>query len=197
MDIKETIKRYDPKGKTDGMKRSNEEALELSYTCGYDDGHADGYEEGCADTKETDNNRRQAFENGRKQGQAEAWEVARRIFVDPESGGGFLLEELMEIFQTISLNSIFNNNTFEQAAEKIRKYEEKEKVREEDIKIGDEVTINIKWDTFYWKNIIVTSNEGSILGFDSNGHLHRRMKNEVKKTGRHFDIQGILDQMGK
>lgn len=52
MDIKETRKRYNPEGRTDGIKRNHEEALESSYTRGYDDGHADGYEEGCADTRE-------------------------------------------------------------------------------------------------------------------------------------------------
>ena len=126
--------------------------------------------------------RKEAYEQGRKdgkiEGQAEAWEAARKI--------GYSLKSsiVAEIFGTPYSSQIFSGYTASECIEKIRQYEEKEEIR-----VGDEVEDGVA-------NLIVLeiNEDGTVSGFDDEGsiiHVTPR-----KKTGRHFpEIAEVLRKM--
>lgn len=127
-----------------------------------------------------------------QRGLNDAWEAARKIIemTDPPYWGVFN-EYKDDLFGKISAS---------EAIEKLKIYEEKQKVDDE-IKIGDEVESlyddrTIVENTIPW--IVTKIREGykgkkSYYGIDAEGTL--RNNDFVRKTGRHFDIDKILKQM--
>lgn len=114
----------------------------------------------------------------------EAWEIAKKILLYP-AHGGFNTTELEEIFgRTEHLWEL----TPQEAKAKIEAWEE-----EKEIKVGDEV------DVCGDKGIVTSfGTDGDalhVLYFDGIVNSYRRDK-DVKKTGRHIDIDGILKQIG-
>lgn len=130
-------------------------------------------------------------------GSEEAWEAARKI-------GHASQMQLKEMgFEFNSNEWLYNpswyvvmNYTAAEAIEKIKAYEEKQKADDE-IKVGDEVAFHHddgRPDTV----VVVTyiGQDGFIDGMDGRGTQYAH-KNPTKwtKTGRHFDIEEILDEM--
>ena len=78
-----------------------------------------------------------------------------------------------------------------QAIEKLKAYEEKQKADGE-IKVGDEVIYNGTT-----KCIVVRPEDDERYAslFDSDGTHYSADHRECKKTGRHFDIASILEEM--
>ena len=117
----------------------------------------------------------------------EAWEIARKIAYDV-SDGGMSIDDLRNVFGISNFQGILSNFTPQQAKSKIEAWE-----AEKEIKIGDEVYI-------CGEKGIVTSfgidgNRIHVLYYDGIVNSYRIDK-EIKKTGRHIDIDGILKQIG-
>lgn len=119
-----------------------------------------------------------------KQGQQDAWNLAKKI-VNTVNDGGYSLDELSDIFGTPSPRSVLKEYTYDSAMERIRKYEAKH------IEIGDEVKINgfPECDPEA-RFVVMWVNEKShmIRGVSVNGEkFYSTSPNCVTKTGRHFN----------
>ena len=116
----------------------------------------------------------------------EAWELARRIVGCREHG----LEETKrrEIFSRDDAFDVFNLFSAKEAKAKIEAWE-----AEKEIKVGD--VVDICGD----KGIVTSFGTGGdmihVLYLDGIVNSYRKGK-DIKKTGRHIDIEGILKQIG-
>ncbi len=132
------------------------------------------------------------YEEGRKvgikDGMCEAWEAARKLAVETDDGG-ISISALYEMFGTESMCMIMKNNTVYDAIDKLKAYEEK---KDDSIKVGDEVIYNGTT-----RCLVVTPETGDRYAslLDCNGIHYSADHRECKKTGRHFDIQSILEAM--
>ena len=132
-----------------------------------------------------------------QRGLDEAWKAARRISVI-ELNGGLAGKELMKIYGTMDIHKIYDDNTASEAIAKLKAYEEKQKA-EDEIEVGDEV----EWDNdFTGDRFIVTriyqpyGKKEQCDGIDDDGDVYRAVLIEsLVKTGRHFDIASILENM--
>lgn len=118
----------------------------------------------------------------------EAWEIAKKILLYP-SHGGFNATELDEIFgRTEHLWEL----TPHEAKAKIEAWE-----AEKEIKVGDEVEFDDTANDLH-RSMYVTSkyNNTDYCGICRNGDTYCVHKSELKKTGRHIDIEGLLKQIG-
>lgn len=121
------------------------------------------------------------------QGLADAWDLAKKIRVQP-SNGGIPKSELEEIFGTTFIDTIFKNNTYAEALAKIEAYE-KEK---SEIKVGDEVRTTCGDN--YW---IIGITDSYVFGYlsDTKRNMFPVQKLEglrLKKTGRTTDRIDLL-----
>ena len=123
----------------------------------------------------------------------DAWEAAQKV-VCKTTAGGMSLDTLKEIFGVQSPAAIMQSNTAQQVIDKIKTYEDK---RSDRIEVGDVVEryidgkldskgIYLQEDGGYWRCL-----------FDTNGVLmtFAYPKGQFKKTGKHYDIQSILEAM--
>lgn len=124
-----------------------------------------------------------------QRGLDEAWEAARRISI-LESDGGYSWKEMKSIFGTDSASEIYMRHTATEAINKIKAYEEKQKADDE-IKVGDEVEVLNSGSKYLIAWIAGTS----ICGFAHDGMTCHLQPSDVRKTGRHFDIAKILEEM--
>lgn len=138
-----------------------------------DDAYSKGYQRGFTDKDESD----KAYQKGLN----DAWECARKIY--SLSAGA-----IINIFGGCST---WVNYSASEAITKIKEYEEKKKADDE-IKVGDEVV----HDTGLIAVVTRVHGEKHIaLVYDDGSCNNDVLKERVKKTGRHFDIQDIFDQM--
>ena len=128
-----------------------------------------------------------------QRGLNDAWGAARNISM-LESDGGYSWKEMKRIFGTDSAREIYVHHTAAEAINKIKAYEEKQNDK---IEVGDEVAFHHddgRPDTV----VVVTyiGQDGFIDGMDGRGTQYAH-KNPTKwtKTGRHFDIASILEDM--
>lgn len=119
-------------------------------------------------------------------GLKDAWEMAKKI-VGYTCYDGYSMEELKIIFGEWQNAVIFRNNTVEEALAKIEAYE-----KEKEIKVGD-VVKGISTDG------IVTrlSNNDTFYVMWEDGSSGRHNINDLKKTGKHIDIESLLRQIGE
>ena len=124
-----------------------------------------------------------------QRGLDDAWEAARKISLNCEDGG-IDGDGLREIFGTGNTYAIIQSNTAQEAIEKIKAYEDKYSDR---IEVGDEV----KWNS----DVIVITRVYEDGGFNwcdgisQDGRAFHVLAENVRKTGRHFDIGKILEEM--
>lgn len=124
----------------------------------------------------------EAYKDGAKDGRNEAWEAARKIVEMPDP-------PYWEVFDEYK-DDLFGKITASEAIEKLKAYEEKQKADEE-IKVGDEVRI-LGTDN----NFFIVGYEGDcICGFASGGKTCRVQPVFAQKTGRHINIENILEDM--
>ena len=149
--------------------------LEAEYQRGLHEGNDIGYKDGVND------------------GRNEAWEAARKIVLSPDEGGTSL-PDLFAMFGNGSMQSVFRNYSASEAIAKLKAYEEKQEADEDDkIEVGDVVRL-CRHKVPY----IVTSCDGdddTYILMTVNGGFIKAEKYNVRKTGRHFDIQSILEAM--
>ena len=128
------------------------------------------------------------YKDGVKDGQNEAWEVAKKLF-------STMAESDIEKAFPIEWNSggfkALMNLQPQEAIAKLKAYEEKQKA-DDKIEAGDEVK------PFYTDITgVVTLIDGDtiyVLWRDGSSTSVIKLK-EVRKTGRHFDIEKILEAM--
>ena len=156
--------------------KTGEELIEQAYQCGYNTGYSKAETDYHA---KTEDDRQSSYELGLNM----AWEAAYKLV--------FNQGNIRDVFDTESLGSIFEEYSATEAIEKIRAYEEKQKKQDDEIRVGDEVGID---DVF-----VMVTKVGDLLfsGINKNGDVYcGRDKSKWQKTGRHFDIESILWQMG-
>ena len=124
-----------------------------------------------------------------QRGLEDAWEAARKIVRMPE---GDLLNIFTECYSAVctALQVLLKYDASE-AIEKLKAYEEKQKADGE-IKVGDEVIYN---GTTKCLVVRPETDERYAVLIDGNGYHYSADHRECKKTGRHFDIQSILEEM--
>lgn len=129
------------------------------------------------------------YKDGVKDGQNEAWEVAKKLF-------STMAESDIEKAFPIEWNSggfkALMNLQPQEAIERLKAYEKKQKADDE-IKVGDEVEVLNSGSKYLIAWIAGTS----ICGFAHDGVACHLQPSDVRKTGRHFDIASILEDMRK
>lgn len=124
-----------------------------------------------------------------QRGLEDAWEAARKIVTWPDRS---LVNS--DTFDLDHGENIFTKYSASEAIAKLKAYEEKQKADDE-IKVGDEVQLCNDPNVCFVVISIDTLNE-DISGFNRNGHTYScRPKDAWRKTGRHFDIESILEAM--
>ena len=120
----------------------------------------------------------------------DAWEAARRIVVSTDYGG-IASETLLEIFGMRGYSYIMQDNTAQEAIDKIKAYEEKQKDR---IEVGDEVDWN--GDCFVVTRIYQPLVDKRCNGIAKDGSVYMDVVyDRLTKTGKHYDIASILEAM--
>ena len=170
---------------TEGMKKQARELIEQAYQRGYKAGVescADAIGQVCDDAKN----------DGITEGRNEAWETARKIVLQSESGWDY--DTLQELFGFRYVSDILRDLTATEAIEKIRAYENQKKQEEDErIKVGDEV----KKVSNGIKGIVI-----KVADEETNNHVVFEDGSEwlsdfvIRKTGRHFpEIEEVLKKM--
>ena len=117
----------------------------------------------------------------------EAWEIARKIVL-LEDEGGISAKDMVHMFGVKFPRDIVREYSEHEVKARIEAWE-----AEKEIKVGDEV------DVCGDKGIVTSfGTDGDalhVLYFDGIVNSYRRDK-DVKKTGRHIDIEGLLKQIG-
>lgn len=170
----------------DDLEQLNSDYINEHFGDLQDTAYQKGINDGSLDVK-------QRVEGAYQKGLDEAWKAARRISVI-ELNGGLAGKELMKIYGTMDIHKIYDDNTASEAIEKLKAYEEKQKA-EDKIKVGDEV--NWLGDCFVVTRIFQPRNmKEQCDGIDDDGCVyHDVLIKDLEKTGRHFDIQKILEGM--
>ena len=118
-----------------------------------------------------------------QRGLDDAWEAARKIVEMSDPPYWELFDEYKE--------NLFGKISAAEAIAKLKAYEEKQKT-DEKIKVGDEVIYN---GTTKCLVVRPETDERYAVLIDGNGYHYSADHRECKKTGRHFDIQSILEEM--
>ena len=189
---------------TEKLKNLIEDELESAFVHGrteaeseyrdlLDKAKNEAYQRGCDDaTKMIASDEQSIADKAYQRGLDDAWEAARKIIHMPE---GKLLNIFTECYSAVctALQVLLKYDASE-AIEKLKAYEEKQ---DDKIEVGDEVAFHHddgRPDTV----VVVTyiGQDGFIDGMDGRGTQYAH-KNPTKwtKTGRHFDIASILEEM--
>ena len=152
----------------------------------YDEGFERGLEEGrnekdCKACMDADAKANADYNSGYEAGMQRAWECARRI-ANLDTG------EKYAWFGLCYTNSVFETFSASVAEKRIAEYEAKQA----EIKVGDEIISGGD------KGVVTRANnrggEWSVIWFD--GSVSEVFEKKFpKKTGRHYDITRILEQM--
>lgn len=117
----------------------------------------------------------------------EVWEIARRIIL-PERCGGLSSKEIGHIFGDVDVEDIIKNFSPKQVKTKIEAWEQ-----EKTIEVGDEV--DICGDKGIVTSFGTDGDRIHVLYLDGIVNSYRKDK-DIKKTGRHIDIDVVLKQIG-
>lgn len=188
------------------MRDAAQKRVDEAYKKGVNDGSLDvkirtegAYQKGFNDGKEyglDEADMREAVSY--QKGLSDAWEAAKKIGVLP-SCGGIDGRAMMAVFGTVDISEVFNKFCPSEAIAKLKIYEEQKNNNE--IKVGDEVESlyddrTVIENTIPW--VVTWIREGyngkkSYYGIDAEGTL--RNNDFVRKTGRRFGIDKILEEM--
>lgn len=136
-----------------------------------------------------------------QRGLDDAWEAARKIADMWTRIDNYELLAIFGITERMghsTIRSLFEKQTANEAMLELETYEEKQK-HDDKIEVGDEV----EWDNdFTGDRFIVTriyqpyGKKEQCDGIDDDGDVYRAVLIEsLVKTGRHFDISSILEDM--
>ena len=172
------------------LEELNSDYINEHYGDLQDTAYQRGLEEGKKAFDLLESERNSEYQHGLN----DAWEVARKIIRMPE---GKLLNIFTECYSAVctALQVLLKYDASE-AIEKLKAYEEKQKT-DNCIEIGDEVEWNGDKYIVTYRNIDI--NMGVIQDYDLLGDdgsvVDHVKKCSFTKTGRHFDIQSILEEM--
>lgn len=129
------------------------------------------------------------YEKGLNDGRNEVWELARKIFT-------FNNNKMEEIFGVAGKRSAFDDLSPQVALAKLEIYEKEQN----EIKVGD-VVKNGNGETEF---VVIATSEETINGQPILRPIGKTLikgvifasDTDLKKTGRHIDIQSILQQIG-
>lgn len=113
----------------------------------------------------------------------EAWELVKRLNAPMKP------DEIFEFYNFIDVNGfaeIFQKYTPYEAKAKLDKWESKQ------IRVGDVVLGNIDEEA-----IVARTKEEMMYLIFADGSCGKHRKENFKKTGKHIDIQSVLEQIGK
>lgn len=125
----------------------------------------------------------EAYKDGAKDGRNEAWEAARKIVEMPDP-------PYWEVFDEYK-DDLFGKITASEAIEKLKAYEEKQKA-DEDVKRGDILRNKTNGLTYI---VTLASDYGYVLLGNDGNCATTCITNTFEKTGKHFDIDKILEEM--
>ena len=131
-------------------------------------------------------------EEAYQRGLDDAWEAAKKLSWTEKYGGyGECLDKVFD--RTDSFD--FFDYLPSEAIAKLKAYEEKQKA-DDKIEVGDEVTDLQSGANFvvthFWEN---NHGEMAVNGFNNDCSAFSATLDKVSKTGRHFDIASILEEM--
>ena len=174
------------------MEELNSDYINEHFSDLQDDAYNKGYAQ-CQD--DYSDALKHAKDTAYQRGLDDAWEAARNISM-LESDGGYSWKEMKSIFGTDSASEIYVRHTAAEAINKIKAYEEKQKADDE-IKVGDEVVwADTKCAVVFINRDIETS---KVIDYDllaDDGSVAENISSDrFRKTGRHFDIDKILEEM--
>ena len=133
-------------------------------------------------------------ENDYERGCEDAWELARKIVGDTNA---YTLGQLSDIFDNLLIEDIFDGHTYQEALAKVEAYEQKKKEEAEKPVVGDVVECVYKYDASRRFKGIVRDIEDDHIYIITKEYTHvtvlLKSEFDIKKTGKHVDIQGMLD----
>ena len=123
-----------------------------------------------------------------QRGLEDAWEAARKIIHMPE---GDLLNIFTECYSAVctALQVLLKYDASEAIA-KLKAYEDKQK---DHIEVGDEVRTRDGAPSHTF--LVTKATDSHVYGISDDGSWNYWTKDEVTKTGKHYDIQSILEAM--
>lgn len=148
----------------------------------YEDGYKDGYKKGKKEALMEVVNCEDAKYN---QGLNDAWELARKIVLTTEMGG-ICYDDFKKIFGVGNFVSVLRTMTAQQALAKIDAYE-----KSQQIQVGD--VVKVKDETYEF--VVTALNGMGVQGIGSTGNIFTVSQKGVEKTGRHIDIEHLLEQI--
>ena len=137
--------------------------------------------------------------NEYERGCEDAWEFCGKIASSPDDGG-YSVCMLAEIFggSRWYTSDITNNYTYKEALAKVEAYEKKKKEEAEKPVIGDVVEVRYVNSSSTKKGILIGENCGHYSVKLNEYEIPQTLSKTnytIKKTGKHFDIQGMLDEI--
>lgn len=132
---------------------------------------------------------------GYEQGLNDAWELVKKIVLKAEKGG-LNYNDFKNIFGVGDYVSVLEEFTPQEALEKMKAYEEAQ------IKVGDIVFCFADCDENWRENkehygVLLEIVNDIYTVLMKNGDVSEFSKNSLEKTGKHIDIQSILEQIGE
>lgn len=127
------------------------------------------------------------YRNGYNQGLNDAWELLGKLY-------DFTCDEILNIFDLKNgFYDVIRNYTAQEALAKLKAYEDSK------IKVGDVVAwTDFADDTFNGVVLDFKDNtDNEVVVFNENGGVDVWKIAECKKTGKHIEIQQILEQIGE
>ncbi len=147
----------------------------------------DAYDRGYKDGRNVTET--QAHDDAYQRGLDDAWEAARKLFssmADSDIEKAFPIE-----WNNGGYNALINLQP-QEAIEKLKSYEEKQKADDE-IKVGDEVYF--KGDNTSDSGVVTWVGKDNVCIMWRDGSAGENPKDKLLKTGRHFDIASTLENM--
>lgn len=117
-------------------------------------------------------------------GAEDAWKLMQEI-----QFGDFTQKQLTDIFGDCITVAILKENTYAEAAAKLKAWKERNKIH-----VGDIVTYN---QTPNIKGVVLRAEKEMLNVLWENLSYTRAGKDNFKKTDRHIDIEAVLEQIKK
>ena len=153
-----------------------------------DEAYQRGYDKGYADKTNNDEVCKELAKDIYQRGLNAAWEAAKKLSWTEKYGGyGECLDKVFERTDTFDFFEYSPN----EAIEKLKAYEKQK--ADDEIKVGDEVEVMKRGIKFFVTKIY--EKEGTLGGINKDGEVRFWPRSLVKRTGNHFDIDKILEEM--
>ena len=162
---------------------STNKAIGCPYKYDYEKEPVDSY---CTETNCTECwDREIPTEKTYEKGLQDAWELAIKLWL-PSNYGGMDVDTVARIFGC-DYCDISKKFTPQEALAKLKAYEEKQN----EIKVGDVV-----YNDSSLEECTITHIDGNLIfGLYGDGSCGKVNRNDLKKTGRHIEIESLLGQI--